>query len=369
MKIGATDLSGSNNSTFKKTNYFDVESNVQNLFRVFPPLFSLADKGQLTYFHKVHSVWLTAPKSGKQYPQFFKCIERKKDKVITQACPFCELNVKNKAIHKQGADMLKNMLESESKNMQQKTLNDFFKYKVMSTGADSKNYLNVMKADGKIGVLKISYKQYEALKARLADLQKNFNTDATGMTGIFLNFTKASPYKGSIDVTFSVDAHMEMVAGQNGMPQMSFKYHQIDEALIAKMEKECEDLALLYSDQELTYDQIKALADVFDDKVQLAQVAQTVFKKATTETVAPAPVAASTVIAPAPQAVVTAPQAFAPAPVTAPAPQAFAPAPQVVAPATIATVVASAGGIFGNAPMPQGGLSNVSEDEFAKLFG
>lgn len=399
MKIGATDLNATGGSSFKKIEMFEPEANVQNLFRVFPPLFSMADQGRIAAYHKTHSIWVLS-KNGKQYPLFFKCIQKKdKDtKAVTQACPFCEKNLANKALHEQGTTMLKAMPESDAKAAQSKQLYEFLRQKVWSTNADGKFYLNAMKADGKIGVLKLSYKHFKAFEARLVDLTNNFKTDATGMTGIFLNFGKFSPAKGSIDVTFSVDALMEQVVGANGAPQMSFKYQVLDEAVIAKMEKECQDLSLLYSDVELTYDQINQLAAVLDDKNQLTAVANTIFKTGSSAPAAaplsqaPAQAVAPQVIAPVAQveipfaptptadqvvaaATLSAAQVFAPPAAPAPAPviaQAPVPAPApVVAPAPAAPAIAPNNifGATGTPAIPQSGLSNVSDDEFAKLFG
>ncbi len=368
MKIGATDLNGSGNSSFKKTNFLDVEANKANVYRVFPPLFSLADAGAMTYFHKTHTIWLTS-KTGKQYPQTFKCLQRKKDKVVTHECPFCTLAEKYQATYDAGKKILDGMPESESKEVQKKQLNEFLKTKIWSTQSKGNNYLNVVGLEGKIGVLRISYKQYEALKARVADLATNWKTDATGMTGVFLNFTKASPYKGSKDVTFAVDAWMESVVGPNGMPQMSFKYHQLTPEVIAQMTKDCEDLRLLYSD--ISFEDAAELVSKFEDKEALKLAAERIFTKA-----APAPAEVTVPAAPvapqvsAPQVAVT-PQPFVPAPIMQTVVPA-APAPMPVTPTAFAPPPLAApapGGIFGAAALPQGGLSNVSEDEFAKLFG
>lgn len=392
MKIGSTDLNGSSNSSFKRTNFIDVEANKPNVLRVFPPLFSLADKGAVTYFHKTHSIWLMS-KTGKQYPVTFKCLLRKdKDKKVTQDCPMCTLADNYQEIYNKGKALLDSMPDSESKVAQGKQLGEFLRNKVWNTQADGKNFLNVVGTDGKIGVLRISYKQYEAFKARVTELQSKWNTDPTGMLGIFLNFGKSSPFKGSKDVTFSVDAYMEQVAGANGLPTMNFKYHQIDDTVIAQMTKDCEDLSLLY--KEIAYSDVAELASKYEDKDALKQVADRIFASATSSTpdiisqaqasvaapVAQAyvpPAAPATVLAPqadpipfapTPVAQVFAPQAqvFAPqAPVTAPAPVAQAFVPQAPAP----VAAPAAGGIFGNGQLPQGGLSNVSDDEFAKLFG
>ncbi len=390
MKIGSTDLNGSGPSNFKKTTFLDVEANKANVYRVFPPLFSLADKGAVTYYYKTHSIWLTS-KTGKQYPVTFKCLLRKKDKVVTQDCPHCTLAEKYQAMYDQGQELLKGMPEGESKEAQKKQLGEFLRNKVWNTQSDGKNYLNVIDVNGKIGVLRVSYKQYEAFKARVADLGTQYKTDPTGMTGIFLNFSKFSPYKGSKDVTFAVDAFMEQTIGANGMPSMNFKYHQLTDDVIAKMEKECEDLTLLYKD--IAYADAQELASKYEDKEALkaacdrifaapaasttpdvlAQVAASAAVGAAVGSPVAAPVAPVTMadIPFAPVAPVAAAPAFVPqAPIPAPAPVAAAPVAPAFVPQAPAPVAApAAGGIFGSAQVPQGGLSNVSEDEFAKLFG
>lgn len=374
MRIGSTDLT---KTGFQKTTYFDVEQGKPNLYRVFPPLFSLADSGSMTFFHKTHSVWVTN-KNGKSYPHTFKCIMKKKDKVVVQNCPLCDLAAKNKATYEAGKKMLESVPDGEMKELQKKQLNDFLKYKVWSCQADSKNYLNVMSGDGKIGVLRLPYKHYEALKVRLTDLQSNWKIDATGMNGIFLNFGKSSPYKGSIEVTFTVDAYMEKMTDANGMPQMTFKFHQITQDLINKMEKECQDLSLLY--QEATFDVIKDIADNFENKEAVKAICERAFGKKEAQSTAPS-------IIDQVQAQV---QPAAPAMVpnlttgTQPLPQNFVPEAMPVQNVLVQTPVVqnvvtpppaqplvTPPGMFGTgqAQVPQGGLSNVSDDEFAKLFG
>lgn len=367
MKIGSTDLT---KTGFQRTTYFDVEQGKPNLFRVFPPLFSLADNGSVTFFHKTHSVWVTN-KNGKPYPHTFKCIMKKKDKVVVQNCPLCDLAAKNKATYEAGKKMLESVPDGEMKELQKKQLNDFLKFKVWSCQADSKNYLNVMSGDGKIGVLRLPYKHYEALKVRLTDLQSNWKIDATGMNGIFLNFGKSSPYKGSTDVTFTVDSYMEKMTDANGMPQMTFKFHQITQDLINKMEKECQDLSLLF--QEASFDVIKEIADNFENREAVQAICERAFGKKEAQSTAPSILdqvqAQVQPAAPAP--------AMVPPLVTQPPVPEAMPTQAVVQPVVQNVVTPPAQplvtppGMFGTgqAQVPQGGLSNVSDDEFAKLFG
>ena len=203
-----------------------------NLFRVLPPMFSLAQDGHVSKYWATHRGFRNT--KGKQ--RTFRCLEEKnkKSKQIEVRCPICDAASKMKELIERakanGAS--KEQVESARKNQ------------LTPLEAEKMFWLNVINVDGKIGVLPIKYKQHEIFKNLLTE-QFAVGFDPTSMNGCYLNFKKVQAYKGDPQTTYTVEIAYEQTM-QNGVPQTKAKMHTLTPEIIERMKAESRDLAKLF---------------------------------------------------------------------------------------------------------------------------
>ena len=240
MKIGTSTFGGN----YEKKAYYFLKSNENNLFRVLPPLFSLADKGQFAKYYATHKIWLQeasvagSSERGKSSVYQFFCLEKidQKSKLIQVHCPYCDMERKNKAVYEDAK------LRGASKDQ----LEEFRLKHVAPFEKEKKFYLNVVSLENKVGLLPLGSKAFQALQDRLKDIKMNYGgIDATGVNGLFLNFKKTQKFKGDRDTVYSVDPAMDnsMV---NGIPQMQLKPHVLTTDFIEIMRTTARDLGALF---------------------------------------------------------------------------------------------------------------------------
>lgn len=250
MKIGSTNFSGN-----AKREWFNLKANEANLFRILPPLFSLADKGQFAKYYASHSIWFKSKPEEKNRPYHFQCIEKvnKETKLIEEHCPFCDQAVANKDQYEAG----------KAKGVPKDQLDAFNKAHVFPYQVDKKFYTNAVNTDNVVGLLPVGIKAFRALQDRLMDIRAQYQgLDATGMDGVFLNFKKTQKFKGDRDTVYTIDTATE-TANVNGQYQTTLKMHSLTDKFITYLEQSARDLGSLF--KEITSEDMKALLSASDE--------------------------------------------------------------------------------------------------------
>lgn len=199
-----------------------------NIFRVLPPLKSLAGPGFYYAFHKVHKGFVGT--DGK--PRYFRCIQEYdfKKKMITAHCPICDLC----------AEKQKALKVMEEKGATKEQLSEAREAFVQPLMAEGRYYVNIVNQAEEIGILALPSKSFKALKD-LANGYDEKGFDITGTKGLFLDFKKVSAYKGDNQVLYPVEVYREAITGPNGLDEKP-KIHVLTEAIINRLESEAADL-------------------------------------------------------------------------------------------------------------------------------
>ncbi len=254
--IGKSRLDGRSAGTGGK--WFYLEDNKPNVYRVMPPLHSLARTGEYAKYYATHKVKGT---DGKQ--RSFGCIQEKdyKTKTIVRRCPMCdkaeELKAKLTAAQQAGQISKEEASTFDFKN-------------IWPLKAEKKYYLNVVNQEGVPGILPISITMYQDLQNTLQEWDKK-GFDLTGKTGAFLNFTISKKYKGDKDAVHKV------VPFTNVNPDGSFtlvRHELTAEFINEKLAHETRDLGKLF--REVSDEQLAAIAAT--DGLERAQFVDNMFK-------------------------------------------------------------------------------------------
>jgi hypothetical protein len=232
-----------NSGVSSGSSWFYVEDNKDNVYRVLPPIKSLAQEGKVLKYYRTHRGFRGS--DGRQKP--FICIEQSdyKTKLIRTHCPVCDLV----------SELTQELEKARAKGATQEQLTEFRNKNIFPIQVESKYYLNVVNQDGKIGILPIGSKMKNALEA-LAKEQEKKGRDISGMEGVFINFKKATRYKGDRDAVHSVEIFMR--PDNDG----SFRYatHTITAEFAERIGKEAADLNNIF--KSLDADQIARIVSL-----------------------------------------------------------------------------------------------------------
>jgi hypothetical protein len=310
MKIGKARF-GSQNQQRK---YFKLKDGEQ-AYRILPPLGELADQGRWSVFHSVHYGYKSS--DGKQKP-FLTCeVKNRKTSMIEVA-----------DAAKDRITTLKAKLE-DAKKAGNKAVVDKLDPLVGATGMynlDNNHYMNVVDAQGNIGILKIRHKAKLALEAEIKKLNSEGVDPLSVENGRFFVFTRTGMGR---DTTFGVKVLKEKltVAGV-GVVERDV-VHALDEETINRLSTEAGELGKIF--KSLTAEEVKQIVDGSDLMTGVSPVLDKLFgKSSATQTDDTAAAAAEAEEAELLQA-----------PTPAPAPQAAA-STQAAAPAKAAPKVTPA---------------------------
>jgi hypothetical protein len=229
FKIGSTKLG---QGGYTPRNYFKLERGI-NVYRVLPPVHSLAEAGQVSKFYAIHGGF----KNGKGKICHFQCVEEKdrKTKVTLQRCAVCDLvatlEAKSNAAKEQGADLA--------------SLKKFRDEHIFPISAQKSVYLNVLNQAGQVGVLAVPYKAFKSFE-ELFKKYENEGEDITGMDGYYLTWNKQSAYKGDNQVNYFVDVLRESYTDAAGNKAERKKTHTITKDVIDQLSNKAYDLGNLY---------------------------------------------------------------------------------------------------------------------------
>jgi hypothetical protein len=239
VEIGRSNFSGKNQN-YTSQKWFYLKDNVDNIYRVLPPIKGLARTGEYMKFYAIHR---NIPDT-KARKRAFQCVEQKnRDGIITQHCALCdrvrELEVQLKLAKDGGA----------SKDQ----LQDFRMTHIMPLQVEKKFYINVVNQEGAIGILSVPYKLGKSLEL-LGKQWEGRGFDITGMNGVFLNFKKVNRFKGDKEVQYSVDAYMAPTADG----QFNLLKHELTPEVVQRLGSEAGNLANLFKTIEV--DQVSMLS-------------------------------------------------------------------------------------------------------------
>lgn len=219
------------NGTFNKTKYFYIEPNEDNIYRVLPPMFSLASKGSYAQWMAVHKSFPGT--NGKR--RVFRCIEEtdRETKRITKHCPMC-IYAKKLQDH---YDMLKNTGGATEDQLKQ-----FRNSHIYPLQAERKYWLNVVNQADEIGILSINGSAMQALKAECKAFYSQQGIDIVGTNGLFLNFRKDREFKGDRKPVVTVKAYLKKDASN----KFEYVTHTLTPSFIERLKTEAKDLPTLF---------------------------------------------------------------------------------------------------------------------------
>jgi hypothetical protein len=258
MKIGKAKFGGQ----YQQRKYFKMKEGSQ-AFRILPPLGELADSGRWSFFHSVHYGYKTS--DGKQKP-------------------FLSSEVKNRQSHmievpdaaKERIASLKAKLEEAQKN-DNKPVFEKLNVLVGPTGMynlDNNHYLNVVDAQGNIGVLKLRHKAKLALDVEIKKLNAE-GIDPTSLeNGRFFIFNRCGMGR---DTTFSVSVLKEKltVAGV-GVVERDV-VHVVDEEMKNRFSTEAQELANIF--KRFTAEEVSKIVSTSDLMTGVSTYLDELFKK------------------------------------------------------------------------------------------
>lgn len=333
VKIGKARFGGNN---FQRK-YFKLKDGEQ-AYRILPPLGDLADSGRWSMFYNVHYGYKTT--DGKQKPFLSPEVRNRTSKAI---------EVQDAA--KERIETLKLKWEEAKKSGNDsvfKKLNDL----VGPTGMynlDNNHYMNVVDAQGNVGVLKLRHKAKLALETEIKKLNAK-NVDPLGIEdGRYFVFTRSGMGR---DTTFGVSILKDKltVAGVGEVERDVV--HKLDDDLIKRLAAEAGELDKLF--KRLTAEEVKKVVETSDLMTGISPYMDELFRKTSASQVATEePSDEDNVVTP--DTIVSAPAQTASAVATVTPIQAVKPAPVVLKPTTPAKTTAQA-------------VTEMSQDEFLEML-
>lgn len=331
MKIGKAKF-GSQNQQRK---YFKLKDGEQ-AYRILPPLGELADQGRWSVFHSVHYGYKST--DGKQKP-FLTCEVKNRKNGMIEVADAAKDRITN----------LKAKYE-DAKKTGNKAVTEALEPLVGPTGMynlDNNHYMNVVDAQGNVGILKIRHKAKLALEAEIKTLHADGVDPLSVDNGRFFVFTRSGFAR---DTTFGVKILKEKLKVEGvGMVERDV-VHVLDDEMLNRLEAEAGELGKIF--RQLTAEEVKQIVDGSDLKTGVSPVLDKLFGKTTvtaptddaaaeaaeaeTQAVSPAEVRAATQVAQAVTQPVVPPQAATL--MTAPAPAPAKASPKVT-PKTQATSI------------------------------
>lgn len=261
VKIGKARFGGQN----QQRKYFKLKDGEQ-AYRILPPIGELADQGRWSVFHSVHYGYKSS--DGRQKP-FLSCeVKNRKNGMIEVADAAKDRIVNFKAKYE------------EAKKAGNKAAVEALEPLVGPTGMynqDNNHYMNVVDAQGNIGILKIRHKAKLALEAEIKQLNAD-NVDPLSVDdGRFFVFTRSGMGR---DTTFGVKVLKEKLKVEGVGVVERDVVHVLDEDTINRLEAEAGQLGKIF--KALTAEEVKQIVDGSDLKTGISPVLDQIFGKAAT---------------------------------------------------------------------------------------
>lgn len=243
VKIGKARFGGQ----FQQRKYFKLKDGEQ-AFRILPPLGELADSGRWSLFYSVHYGYKTS--DGKQKPFLSPEVKNKKNGMVevldSAKDRITSLKVKYEEARKSG-----NKAAFDK-------LNDL----VGPTGMynlDNNHFMNVIDAQGNIGVLKLRHKAKLALETEIKKLNSDGVDPLSPETGRFFVFTRTGMGR---DTTFSVNVLKEKLTVEKVGVVERDVVHVLDDELLKRLGSEAAELDKLF--RRFTSEEVKNIVESSD---------------------------------------------------------------------------------------------------------
>jgi hypothetical protein len=227
--------------------WFYIENNKDNVYRVLPPMKSLAAEGKYAKYYRTHRGFRGS--DGKQKP--FQCIEEFnfKQKLITRHCPICDIV----------ADLTAEVATFKERGATDDQIREYRNKNIFPFQAEGKYYLNVVNTEGKIGILAIGNTMFKALDL-LAQEQEKKGKDICGVEGFYLNFKNKSEYKGDKKPIPSV----ELAQKEDEQGNLRYVPHSVNQEFAQRLVKEAADLGNIF--KTLDIEQITRIVQLQGDE-------------------------------------------------------------------------------------------------------
>lgn len=258
MKIGKAKYGAQN----QQRKYFKLKDGEQ-AYRILPPLGELADQGRWSVFHSVHYGYKTT--DGKQKP-FLSCEVKNRKNNMVEVADAAKDRITN----------LKAKYE-EAKKAGNKTAVEALEPLVGATGMynlDNNHYMNVVDAQGNIGILKIRHKAKLALEAEIKKLNNDGVDPLSVEDGRFFVFTRSGMGR---DTTFGVSVLKEKLKVEGVGTVERDVVHTLDEEMITRLSNEAGQLAKIF--KQLTAEEVKQIVEGSDLMTGVSPVLDQLFGK------------------------------------------------------------------------------------------
>lgn len=230
MKVGKAKFGGN------QKNFFKLEEG-DNVYRILPPLGSLAEKGIWFKYYAIEWGYKNSEGKTKLF-QDPRVVNRETGMVEVESAA----HLRREALKKKFSEVTEAFKAGKaSKEDVVEARNMTMKYNL-----EKKYHVNAVNLKGEIGLLKIGYKAMKSLEAQIKKLRDE-GIDALGMeNGIYFNIERSG--KGR-DTLYQVTVYTEKVeANVNGETQLidRRKTHTMDDAFIARLDDEAFELDNMY---------------------------------------------------------------------------------------------------------------------------
>lgn len=232
MKIGTPKQQGQQNTNTK--NYFKIQKGT-NVYRILPPMGDLADAGIWSRYYSVHYGYRNL--ENKMFVFQSPEVVNRKTKMVevedAAKLKIDRLNTKRLQIEEE--------LKSGPTTQLALALEQV-KEELKVYNLEKANYVNAIDSDGRIGLLKIKYKEMLQFKALRDRTIAEEGIDPVGVKGAYVQFDKSGTGRDTV-VTVSLAMDKTVIDGKRVSTP---KLHEIDDALIPKLESSSFDLDNLF---------------------------------------------------------------------------------------------------------------------------
>lgn len=242
-------------------NVFKIEDG-DNVFRVLPPMKSLAKAGRWSVYYPVQ--WGFKNSKGENRPFVDPRSVNYKTKMVEVESDSYRLR---EALKKLKSDVVEKFKAGTATKQQVEKMDEL----VRKYNLDAKHYLNVVNLKGEIGLLKINASLKKALDAAIKTYQSKKGPHPLfmgedGMTGLYFTFHRSNATGKLNDWVFSVTPYLES-RPDGGLFE---KTHTMDAAFLERLEDEAYDLASIYPTP--TAEEVASMVDLSTLSVRASAV-------------------------------------------------------------------------------------------------
>lgn len=207
-----------------------------NIYRILPPMGKLAKQGRWNQYYKVE--WGYKGSDGKNKPfQDVRVVNRQTKMVEVESAA----HLRREALKKQKESIVTS-LRADPTNQDLREQLKQVSESIKRYNLESKYYVNAVNTQGEIGLLKLGYRAFQALKSEIDRLLQQGVDPLSVDNGRFFNFYRSGR---GLDTTYTVTVYKENVE-VNGEVYQKDKVHKMDEAFISRLENEAFELSGMY---------------------------------------------------------------------------------------------------------------------------